>query len=278
MNITRKKDTTQEYLDDSRIGSSKIKLAIESELNYKVFQNAKSTKSQDFGTAAHMAILEPELVPNSYYFLDDAAKVSEIGGGNPRATKLYKEWYAEQEAKNAGKQPLPQYEYDGVMRLVESMEKDPRYHDLVLPQDKEVSFYVDDFFAGLSVKCRPDCCHPHLPELDIKTTKDMTPRGFFREVYKYKYHLQRALYRLILREYGYAIPKSIILAIGNSAPYNYEFYTIPDFMMQEGEDMVYQGLLKIKHIEEHGARYGFAHDHVTDEHGCIVLADWREQG
>ena len=78
--------------------------------NYKF--DKETTKAMTEGKMFHLAILEPEKFKSEYWVLDDSAKVTEIGGGNPRATKIYKEWVAEQVTKNEGKEMISKQDYD----------------------------------------------------------------------------------------------------------------------------------------------------------------------
>jgi len=275
MGIIKINDTHEEYIGKKDYyGSSSIKLANTSELDYLSFSNAnRSSSAQDFGTAVHMAILEPHLYEKKYYTLDDSEKVKEIGGGNPRGTKLYKEWIAEKALEYDGKTMLDIFEFNGIERIKKNLQQDERYEKYIVEQEHEISFYAENFYEGMNVKIRPDNSLGHLPEVDIKTTKAVDPMGFKREVFKYGYHIQRALYRDVLRAYGYEVPASIILAIANSAPYNYEFYTIPEQWINDAVPVYQAGLDAIKGINNGRARFGFAHRFITDEYGCVVLGD-----
>lgn len=52
----------------------------------------ETTPAMLFGSMVHCLILEPEDFDRRYFTFDDSDKVNEIGGGNPRNTKAYKEW------------------------------------------------------------------------------------------------------------------------------------------------------------------------------------------
>ena len=67
-------------------------------------QERKQTDAMLFGTIVHCLVLEPMEFDKRYFVLDDAQIVSEIGGGNPRLTKVYKEWKALQIENNRGKE------------------------------------------------------------------------------------------------------------------------------------------------------------------------------
>jgi len=277
MNIRKIKDTTEEYLSQTDYeGSTTIKNAIKSDQDYIWFRKSKkSTDAQEFGTAVHMAILEPDLFEKTYFVFDDEEIVAKlIGGGSksPRATKEYKEWVEAEMQRHSGRVSIGKQEMESFLVVQKRLQQDSRYHQMIVPQEKETSFYVDNFYEGIGVKIRPDCASNGLPEVDIKTTKDVTPIGFKREFFKYGYDIQRALYLDVLTEYGYVVPESIILAIGNQPPFLHEFYHIPkDWIIAAREKYKY-GLQQIKRMREGKYYDGYAHKFMTTASGCIDLS------
>lgn len=278
MNYKIIKDTTAEYLAQTKYeGSTYIKNAISSDQEYLWFKKAanKSSDSQEFGTFIHMAILEPELFHQTYFVFDDSAIVEKLidgGAKNARATKEYKEWVADQMADNAGRIALPQSDFDAGCIVQDRLSRDSRYKEFIVPSTKETSIYVERFYESVSVKIRPDSFFSSL-ECDVKTTKAVDPKGFFYEVLKYKYHLQRALYRDVGNAAGLGLDKSVILAISNKAPFEHEFYFIPENLIEEGRGMYQAGLANIARIRTGEVYDGYAHNYITDEHGFIILGD-----
>ena len=277
MTIRKIKDTTEEYLSHTEYeGSTTIKNAIKSDQDYIWFRKSKkSSKSQDFGTSSHMVLLEPELFKETHVVFDDSQKVQELldkGFTNARGSKEYKEWYQKQLGSMKGKMVIEQHNMDAVLVVQKRLNEDRRYHELVVPQEKETSFYVDNFYDGISVKIRPDCCSSMLPEVDVKTTKNVTPSGFKREFFNFGYDIQRALYLDVLREYGYAVPESIILAIGNYPPFQHEFYHIPKEWIDKARERYKYGLQQIKRMREGKLYDGYAHLYITTDSGCIDLS------
>ena len=59
-------------------------------------QLKKESDALTFGTLYDMMLFEPEKAHETYFVLDDSDIVADIGGKNPRSTKRYKEWKAEQ--------------------------------------------------------------------------------------------------------------------------------------------------------------------------------------
>lgn len=258
-------------------GSSSIKNAVESDQDYIWFRkrSGESTDAQEWGTAMHMAILEPELFDATYYVFDDSQKVKELidnGAKTARATKEYKEWYAEQVALNGDRIILEKDTFDACQIVRERLQRDSRYHEWVAPAQKEMSVYVEDFYNGMNVKIRLDSFIAP-KETDIKSTKGISPKNFFYECLKYKYHLQRALYRDVANAAGIELTESAILAISNKPPFQHEFYTIPEELIEEGRGLYRLGLDNIARMRNGNVHDGFAQNYITDKDGFILLGD-----
>ena len=291
-------DSHEEYL--SKVGyesASTIKLAMQSDQDYIWFKKARpSTKSQSFGTALHMNLLEPDRFDQHYWCLRNEDKADrdatwvvkankdkkgqtkdEPGGNNddPKTVKCPRCWTelrvppgSQGASENQGKECLEQDDWDAIQIVSERVIFDDRFTRFVAQSTKEQSFYVEDFFAGISTKCRPDSYMPTI-EVDIKTTKAADPKGFWYEFLKYKYHIQRALAVDMMRLFGVDIEQSCILAVSNEAPYNHEFYRVPEHLLETGREMYQEGLRRID--------TGFiAPEHEVDQNGMIVLENkWK---
>ena len=100
-----KKEVEQIMSGEKHLSFSALKEFMTSPKHFYAYKtNKETTKAMEAGKLFHMAILEPEKFKETYWVLDDSEKVLEIGGGNPRATKVYKEWIIEQDSKNEGKE------------------------------------------------------------------------------------------------------------------------------------------------------------------------------
>ena len=264
-------DSHEEYLSKTDYESaSTIKLAVQSDQDYIWFKKASypSTKSQAFGTALHMSILEPERFNSTYWCLKESDKVE------PNATwitKANKDKKVELVAKNPGKECLDQDDWDAIQVVSERIIFDDRFIKFMSQSTKEQSFYVENFYSGLDVKCRPDSYMPTI-EVDIKTTKAADPVGFWYEFIKYKYHIQRALAVDIMKLFGIKIEQSCILAVSSSPPYNHEFYRVPDHLIEAGRELYREGLMRIARIKSGDVNVGYiSTDIQVDENGMIVL-------
>lgn len=107
------KEIEQIMSGEKHLSFSALKAFMQSPKHFYAYKMEKeTTKAMEAGKLFHMAILEPEKFKETYWVLDDSLKVLEIGGGNPRATKVYKEWILEQDSLNVGKERISKDDYD----------------------------------------------------------------------------------------------------------------------------------------------------------------------
>jgi hypothetical protein len=252
MNIRHVHDEHLTYLKQKEyIGSSSIKMAAKSDLEYmwNIDNSAEPTSSQSFGTALHMAVLEPDLFEKYYFTIDDDKKPVPEATWAKAENKAYKEQIL---LENSGKEYLALGEFKACQTVTSRLRKDFRAHINLEPAIKESSFYADDWYGDadgvLNVKVRPDFFKPDLLG-DVKTTKAPDPKGFYWEFFKYGYDVQLALYRDVLRDFGHTIDKVTILAVGNGAPFCHEWYTIPEDILQKGKEKYLYGLSRIVQIK-----------------------------
>jgi hypothetical protein len=186
------------------------------------------SKAMAKGTAMHTIVLEPSKF--EYVLFDDAKKVEEIGGGNPRATKAYKEWKDKFETENAGKTILPKEDFKLLWEASLRLDNCDLIKSLMKNAVKESSFFTKFNIDGqeLFAKFRPDAyliAYDNLfTELGIKdgdiiivsvkTTREASPYMFKHEFFKQDYHVSEAFYYDALSEVFQDIPvHTIVIAI-----------------------------------------------------------------
>lgn len=118
---------------------------------YHYKSDKETTKAMNEGKMFHLAILEPEKFESEYWVLDDSAKVLEIGGGNPRLTKVYKEWVIEQVEKNKGKEMISKSNHDLYLGMGEYLMKCSATRDLMAgltEKETSIEFYCSDLLIN----------------------------------------------------------------------------------------------------------------------------------
>lgn len=144
----------------------------------------ESTPAMDFGTAVHLAVLQPDIVESRIAIMPDF----------DRRTKIGKEDYAEFVMTNKGKIFLNQDQADSINWIVDAVERNT-YLQLLLGKEKltEVSAVFD--WDGVLCKFRADCVLPYENLIiDLKTTQAGHERAFAHSVHEYCYHTQAEFY------------------------------------------------------------------------------------
>jgi hypothetical protein len=175
-------NTIEEY--HSSAGFSKSQLhAYATKTPYAAkFGKRKDSNAFDVGHAAHTAILEPHLLEASVF----------KATAKRRGTEEWKDNQAEAE----GRILLKAEDYELVMLLRDLADTVP---ELVTMRDGamiEQSCYARDEETGAVIRCRPDIYSPSLAMMaDIKNMADISDDAWSRDVGKFGYHMQHAMYQ-----------------------------------------------------------------------------------
>lgn len=203
------------------------------------------------GTLAHCAILEPDEFGLRYVVLPT---------GLDRRTKEGKAAFAELEA--SGKEVILEDQYKTAQRQAASVCRLP---DIAMALEKgraEVSAYWTDEKTGLLCKCRPDLvysCEAGDILLDVKTTKDASPREFSRSIANYRYDVQAAFY-----SDGYALASGrrvlafIFVAVESEYPHLAAAYQIDEASIMAGREKYRRDLETLKNCHERNEWPGYS--------------------
>lgn len=149
------------------------------------------TDAMRFGSAMHAALLEPDVFEETYAQEPAEFKGGRKGGDGPRAT-----WRREQIA--AGKTILDYGQVADVHRAVRQFKacEDPTIKAIMSDVGgAEGTVVWEDEQTGEMLKVRPDYWSSNeLVLADIKTAKSAHPLDFERDVFRYGYHAQAAMY------------------------------------------------------------------------------------
>ncbi|MDI6757713.1 MAG: PD-(D/E)XK nuclease-like domain-containing protein [Endomicrobiia bacterium] len=231
----------------------------------------EDTPALAFGRAAHTLILEGEQVMDKQYFvLPDTL--------NNRT----KEGRAEKErclAKNAGKEPLTFDNYIALLAVQKSVQAHPAAAGLVARWKKEQTIIWKEPSTGFLCKCRPDI----LPEenrgtiIDLKTTRDASPVGFWRDIKKYKYDMKAAfyldaLYHVKIGRLGKnrVYDSFVFIAIEPEPPYRVECYVLDEAFIERGRNIY----LKLLQLEQHCREMGAYPNYISEGVETLELNKW----
>lgn len=185
------------------VSASSLKYAVPSskdfdmmawELNMKG-ELKKTGKHFTFGGLYDMLLLEPENVWDKYVVLKDEEICAEIGGKNPRATKKYKEWAAEQ---SKGKELISWVEYNTAKVMVKRL-NNAEVVDYNTGEVVSLSRFIqgepqkefNDWIGDVPVRGFLDVLGDGFIT-DVKTTRSM--KAFKYDVFDLNYDLQAFIY------------------------------------------------------------------------------------
>jgi hypothetical protein len=120
---------------------------------------------------------------------------------------------------------------------------------LLTPKARVVETEILWDFNGAPFSSTPDL---HCPDfcVDLKTTKCAKPGVFERDIMKYSYHVQAALYRRAIEQrYGYLPKHSYIVAVESKAPHDVVVYRITPKLLELGERQACLWLEELRNCE-----------------------------
>ena len=199
---------------------------------YAVENPDEPTPALLFGTAAHMAILEPERFEQEYIV---APKID-------RRTKAGKEEWAR--LMDSGKSVLSAEDAETIRAMKNAVMENELAASLI-EGEHEVPVLWTDLKTGEVCKCKPDVIGKDLI-VDYKTTNSCEDGHFERSARDYGYQLQAAMYREGLlqtryKEYGFAF-----IAQEKKAPYAVRVYMCDPGWIDDGA-VIYRELIGLYH-------------------------------
>ena len=191
------------------------------------------------GTALHTHVLELSRWDE---------EIAVAPGDINRRTKEGREQWAAFEASSAGKTVITADDAAQVMAMGRAVLRHPAAAMLLgLPGKAETTHMWTDASTGLECKCRPDwLTDDGSIVVDLKTTKDASPRGFKQSVANYRYHVQAAWYLHGLEQAtGNRPDQFIFICVESTAPYAVAVYAADAEMIERGHDQAMRDLAKL---------------------------------
>lgn len=221
------------HADNSAVSSTRLKRILKSPANfYSTFiqdEEDELTRSDSlrFGSAFHLAILEPKLFFKSY------VKMPEFKGVGSQAAKA--EWLG---AQPKGTVLVTEKEMIMLEGMVNSVLSHRDASALLKHGQAEVSGYYRDPETGIKCRFRPDFINFELLTLiDVKTTTDASAEAFSRTIWNYRYDIQMAMYctgtEQILGKWPHY---PIFLAVEKAPPYEVAVYVADELVLNVGRE------------------------------------------
>jgi hypothetical protein len=197
------------------------------------------TPQMRLGTALHTHVLEL-----SRWDQEIAVAPGDIN----RRTKEGKEQWAAFEASAAGKTVITADDAETVMAMGRSIMRHPGAAMLLgLAGKAETTHMWTDATYGIECKCRPDwLTDDGSIMVDLKTTRDASPRGFMRSIADYRYHVQAAWYlNGVEQATGKRPDQFIFICVESTAPYAVAVYAADEVMTDRGYEQAMKDLGKL---------------------------------
>ncbi|KKN83550.1 hypothetical protein LCGC14_0297890 [marine sediment metagenome] len=172
--------------------------------------------------------------------------------------KKCKEILAQLEATGKGK-PISNAMYQAAMALREAVKHQPAAMGLLQHGQSQVSIVWDDPDTGVRCKARLDWYWPAHSITDLKTTKDGSLEGFPREMNKYGYHIQAAVYtEAVAVHTGKDLPFFIIAAEKPARNHAVGVYQVGEDSILAGRNVWKRALYKYRECKENNHWPGYS--------------------
>lgn len=178
----------------------------------------EDTPAMRFGRAFHCAILEPERFAEEY--------VTEPDFGDCRSSKnraKRDEWRAANGARTA----ISDDDLETISAMRAAILAHPIAGKMIRDGQPELTVRWTDSETGLKCKCRADYYVKRLRMVaDLKSCQDASEEAFRKDVAKYRYMVQDALYRAGFEAAGEPIQHFVFLAVEKAPPYAVAVYSL----------------------------------------------------
>lgn len=181
------------HADKSFVSSSGLKHLIKSPKHFKkLYLEAESkpdTNAMRFGRIVHLALLEPNKFKEKVKAVPDFGDLRLVINREKK-----KEWLAQ---LPQGVEFVSINEYEDLLQIIDSVLENKDALELIKDGIFECSGFFRDPETGLACKIRPDIMRHNLEILpDVKTSAFPDKEAFSREIWKYRYDISMAYYRL----------------------------------------------------------------------------------
>ena len=249
-----------DYFAIDAVNWSTLRWMAESPAHYRAKLNMQSrtTPALNFGTAVHMACLEPERYPSEVV----CYRQSKTKGEGAR-----KNWAAFKKA-NEGKLILSGEEYDSIEKLMLSVCSHPVAKELLSRGEAEKVLEWRDPGTGVACKAKLDWVSDDVI-VDLKTARCNEERRFGSTAARYLYHCQAAFYRHAVRcALGKDLPVKLIV-VEKEEPYDCSVFDVRGEDMDGAMDHIKQLLGRVLSCRTSGDWPGRSEQELT-----LMLPSW----
>ena len=186
------REQLQESVGKPHLSYSSLKYALGDMRLWEMYMRGQLKKESEalyFGSLYDLLLFEPEKFADTYYTLDDADIVADMGGKYPRSTKRYKEWKAEAQEANADKLLAPAEDVKKAKEMIQRLKDCGLYDKRFAGGKYQVEFNVD--LDGVPLKGFLDCLQDD-SIIDSKSSRSIDK--FRYDVNSWSYDIQAYIY------------------------------------------------------------------------------------
>jgi exodeoxyribonuclease VIII len=199
---------------------------------YALTHQRTETPAMALGTAVHMAVLEPERFALTY-----TVRPAWVDA----RTKEGKAWIAD----HAGVAVLTEDAHETILAMAQSVVSNEAARRYVVGGDPERVLIWTDAETGINCKGRCDLVLADGTLTDLKTAKDISPRGFARAAADFGYAFSMAFYHDGLIANGITPPEVVMVAVESAAPHDVAVYRICEDDIDVGREMYRTALTRL---------------------------------
>ena len=195
------------------------------------------TPAMEFGTAVHMAVLEPEKFMDTYAIAPDVSKTTKAG-------KL--EWEV---AAAGGKKLLKPDDWQAIAHIDTAIKLHPMASKILHATGQaEQSLFGKCPITGLELKCRPDYLTESGWLIDLKTTQDASLKGFQKSAANFRYHVQAAHYLNVFELATGIKPRGFVfIAVEKTWPHAVQVFEASPVFIEAGAQEARRNLRALAH-------------------------------
>jgi len=247
------KMSDEEYFALPDLNQSKIKDYISltpAAFDHKQKEERSQTEAMLFGSIVHCMVLEPESYHERYacFVFDDTKLDPEKEYKNIKATKIYKEQYAEFLDRSGDKIVIDQDLASRAGLASMSLKKEVEAFQNVGTPDVQTEMAVVAKLLGVPSKAKLDYVRMDSNLIiDIKTTSDpLDDASLHRHVYKWHFPIQSAFYLDLMKEETGQDWTMIFAMVNSKLPYDVRCMAVsdeltPDFL-DIGREKIVEGI------------------------------------
>lgn len=246
---------------------------------YRKSKPEPPNEEMNFGSLVHLALLQPHLLDSSVAFLPEEHpdrplpahhKMRSEGRKLTDSAKERFVFWDQWNAENEGKQIVTPAMMEKVLGIQDSIMKNPATRQFfTMDSLREPSLFFE--MEGVKCRARLDMLGDGIIA-DLKTTGDASANGFAKDIARYSYHRQGAMYIDGAKICGRPAKRFVLIAVETTAPHLCTFHTLGQTSIDCGRVDNKRGLATYRKCLESGIWPNMSAPFEGEEIECPLYA------